>query len=217
MRATAQPQSAFTFLSTMLALASVGCSTVVPVEERFPSPLIEPLPVTVGVRYGERFRAYEYRPNEETWVVPLGSANVQLFNRMFTAMFERAVPVTNRTPAARVSELDAIIQPTLEEYDITSPTESDPKFYEVSIEYVINLYTADGERLTRWPLTGTGRSPSKMMRAGESVAEATSMAMRDAAAGLVIDFRRAPRVKQWLKQAEHHEDNRNVSKEGPAA
>jgi hypothetical protein len=211
MRAAVHTQYGLPLLPVMLTLVSVGCSTVVPVEGRFPSPLIEPLPVTVGVRYGNRFRAYEYRPNEESWVVPLGSANVRLFNRMFTAMFERAVPVKSQASAAATSsQLDAVIQPTIEGYNIITPTESNSRFYQVSVEYLINLYTRDGERLARWPLMGTGRSPSKTMRAAKCVAEATSLAMRDAAARLVINFRRVPRIKRWLQLADAREDNRNV-------
>jgi hypothetical protein len=211
MQAAVHTQYGLPLLFVMLTLVSVGCSTVVPVEEHFPSPLIEPLPVTVGVRYGERFRTYEYRPNEESWVVPLGSANVRLFNRMFTAMFERAVPVTHRaSAAATTSQLDAVIQPTMEGYNIITPTESNSKFYQVSVEYMINLHTRDGERLTRWALLGTGRSPSKTMRAGACVAEATRAAMRDAAAELVINFRRAPRIRRWLQMADAREDNRKV-------
>jgi hypothetical protein len=208
------------FLSVLglLAFTSSGCNTVVHISKRFPSPVVEPLPVDIGVYYDEDFRSYQYRSKGEKWVVPIGPASVALFNRVFTAMFERAVPVENQPSSpGRLPEFDALIQPEIKGYEFLLPAASGSDFYQVSIEYRMNLYASNGEVIDRWSITGWGWSRSKFWRAGEALAEATTVAMRDAAAAMIINFTRRRRIKDWLSQVNGRElsDNAGSSREEP--
>ncbi len=193
-------------------LMTSGCTTVVPVQTSFPSPVVEPLPVDVGVYYDRAFRRHKYRQEGDKWIVPIGPASVALFNRVFAAMFEQATPVGKRLGALEgSSELDALIVPSVEDYELLTPAESGSKFYQVSIEYGMRLYDADGELIANWPISGHGRSRYKFLAAHQSLAEATTIAMRDAAASMIINFRHRPWVKHWLSQVNGNQDADNVT------
>ena len=62
-----------------------GCGPAqVKVEGQFPEPLMEPLPLTVGIWYNEDFANHEFfdqakSRNESSWVVKTGEAQVQYF------------------------------------------------------------------------------------------------------------------------------------------
>jgi hypothetical protein len=199
------------FVLSVLVFIGAGCTTIVPVNKRFPSPVVEPLPVNVGVHYDKAFRSYKYRREGGKWVVPIGPASVALFKRVFAAMFEQAVLVGNPplSPAGS-SDFDAVIEPEVKSYEFLTPVASGSDFYQVSIEYRMRLYDSDGEMIAEWPVTGQGRSHSKLWGADQSLAEATTIAMRDAAAAVIINFRHRPRVENWLSQVNGNEDRDNV-------
>jgi hypothetical protein len=127
-------------------------------------------------------------------------------------MFEQAVPVKNDpTSPAGFTGLDAVIEPTIETYQFLSPAALDSKFYEASIEYRISLYTPNGELITDWPVTGHGRSYSRFWGAGQSLGEATTIAMRDAAAAMIINFKHRPSVRKWLLRINESQDRGSVT------
>src|SRR5690554_651196 len=78
----------------MLLLAGCGARTV-EVRGSYPSPNVPPLPLTLGVYYGEGLHDFVYtelndRGNEEYHVLS-GSSHVDLFNTVLPAMFQQVV------------------------------------------------------------------------------------------------------------------------------
>lgn len=185
-----------------IALFGPGCTRTVTIASTFPSPLIEPLPLQVGVYYNEALREYahkEERSGAPTYVIQLGAAQVQLFNQLFEGLFEEAVLVgAIQASSSKVQAIDAIVEPKIEEYAFVTPRDNGWDYYEVSIRYQVSLYSPDGELLTSWPVTGYGRSRSKTFRVSRSVDQATVSAMRDAAALMALEFKNTAAVRSLL-------------------
>ena len=101
--ATAAPQSHCGerrrhILASLLAsvlLAACGANEVV-VQGQFPSPVLEKVPVTLGVYYSEEFRGHEFfdqaaARGESDWMVRTGDAQVRMYDALLRGMFERVV------------------------------------------------------------------------------------------------------------------------------
>lgn len=187
----------------VLVCVLVGCTKVVPIDSAFPSPIIESLPLVIGIHYDEAFRTYVHEEEAlegGTWVIELGSANVALYDHLFNSMFEHVTPVTEFPPeSGEARGVDAIIKPQVEGFTFVTPGPTGSTFVEVSIRYRFTLYSPRGEFLSSWALEGYGRSHSRLFKAALPLEEATTLAMRDAAAVVAIEFKHKPEVKALLR------------------
>ena len=181
-----------------------GCTKSVPVVKTFPSPVIEPLPLKVGVRYQRDFVEYKHVEKIENgakYKAELGPAQVELFDKLFAAMFENTIQLEeNSQPPPKTADIDAIIEPRIDDYVFITPKDNGSEFYEVSIRYMLSVFTPDGELLNTWPVTGFGRTRAKTFKSSQVVGDATYAAMRDAAAIIAIEFRNTAGIKQLTEQ-----------------
>ncbi|MDH4031058.1 MAG: hypothetical protein OEU49_09440 [Chromatiales bacterium] len=181
-----------------------GCTTTAPVTGEFPDPVLTPLNMTVGVRYTEEFSNYVYEesaPGEKSWVVQMGSANVGLFESVFGSMFAGTVQIDgSESPRALGRRVDLVIQPEVESYEFAIPTDWGTKSFSVWITYRINVLTPEGDLVVSWPVRAYGQSRHKLFNADDSLADATTMAMRDAGAYTTIYFEDEPRIREWLRE-----------------
>lgn len=201
-----------------IALTLAACGTTVPaLDTEFPTPLIENLPATVGIVYDEELRNFTYNETVSdgtSWTIELGSSNLRLFDRLFSALFERVVELKSEKDAAAAG-VDAVVRPTLEEYAFLTPAELGSRFYAVSIRYRIFFYDVNGNELAAWPVNAYGQSRASAINAGRlrvgPLQNATNVAMRDAAAGAIITLREQPEIlalitKEALTDAPSVED-----------
>ncbi len=185
----------------MLLLGVAACSQSMTVQTGFPTPVLEPLPLVVGIRYPEtltNFVHQEAPPLESEWTIRLGAANQLLFDKLFGAMFVETVMLGPDTDVAAHPELDAVIEPTLEEFEFSLPRQSQTDQYAVWLRYNVRVYTPDGELISNWPVTAYGQVGAKMMAPEKSMQQATVLAMRDAAASIAVGFINAPGIKDKL-------------------
>ena len=193
-----------TALVGMAAAAAAGCTATASIPADFPTPLVESLPIRVGVRYGEQFSHYQHReqiPSDREWVIDLGSANVALFDSVLGSMFDETQPVDQEIGAlAAAADLDAVIEPELESYEFSVPIESGDPFFTVWMTYRMRLYSGEGRLIAEWPVRAYGKSPQKLLDSDQSLAQATIMAMRDAGAELALEFASQPRIREWLRE-----------------
>ena len=86
-------------LLASILLAACGANEVV-VQGQFPAPLLEKVPVTLGVYYSEEFRGHEFfdqffdqaaARGESDWMVRTGDAQVRMYDALLGGMFERVV------------------------------------------------------------------------------------------------------------------------------
>jgi hypothetical protein len=188
----------------LAAVSAAGCTATASIPADFPTPLVEPLPLRVGVRYGEQFANYQHReqiPSDREWVIELGSANVALFDSVLGSMFDETQPVDREVEAlAAAANLDAVIEPELESYEFSVPIESGDTFFTVWMTYRMRMYSAEGRLIAEWPVRAYGKSPQKLLDSDQSLAQATIMAMRDAGAELALQFAVQPRIREWLRE-----------------
>ncbi len=185
-------------------LLLAGCSTTAPVPDLFPSPVMTPMPLTAGVRYTEEFRDYSYTeaiPGEHKWIVMMGSANVAMFNSVLDSVFDQTVPLDGtESPRALSRRVDVVVQPEIESYEFAAPADWGTHSFTVWITYRVNVLTPDGKLITSWPVRAYGESRHKLFNADEALAEATTMAMRDAGAYVSLHFDDEPRIREWLRE-----------------
>ena len=181
--------------------ALVGCSQSLTVQTEFPTPVLEPLPLIVGIRYPDTLTDYvhhEAPPLEAEWTIHLGAANVLLFDKLFGAMFIQTVALEQDTSIVAHPELDAVIEPTLEEFEFSLPRQSQTDQYAVWLRYNVRVYTPDGELICNWPVTAYGQAGAKTTAPEKPMQQATVLAMRDAAASIAVGFINAPGIKDKL-------------------
>lgn len=95
-----------------------------------------------------------------------------------------------------------IIAPSIEEVQFATPDQTGGDFYEVWIRYKLTLFDAGGHNLGELPLIGYGkaneRNFSQLGQQTPALHEATTWALRDAAAVLALQFRDQAAVRKWL-------------------
>jgi hypothetical protein len=190
-------------------MALAACTTTAPVENDFPVPVMNSMPLTVGVQYGEEFSSFEFReeiPGQQHWIVQMGPANVGLFDNVFGAMFSETVQIPNDgnieqgdlgVPRRR---LDAIIRPEIETYEFAIPSDWGSNTFTVWITYRMKMYRPDGSLIASWPVRSYGESLHQWFNSDDSLSEATTMAMRDAGAYLTLYFKDEPKIREWLRE-----------------
>lgn len=98
--------------------------------------------------------------------------------------------------------VDGVIAPAIEEVQFAIPDQTGGDFYEVWIRYKLTLFDGGGNALGEWPLIGYGkaneRNFSQLGQRTPALQQATTWALRDAAAVLSFEFRDQAEVRDWL-------------------
>jgi len=175
-------------LATLLA----GCGTVqVQPQSQLPPPLIDVLPVTVGIYYPQEFRDYAHKETryQVDYEFSLGPAHVTKLNRLLQAMFARVVEVEDLAdPLKADPSIVMVLEPRFEDYAFLTPRDMVGEAYTVTIRYRLNLYDPQGERVDGYVFTGYGREKSKALTGTGPLIAATQRAMRDAGAKLAVEL-----------------------------
>lgn len=181
-------------------LTACGANTVT-VEGSYPSPNIPPIPITLGVYYGEEltgFRYIEYndRGNEE-YIVESGPSHVTLFNTVLPSMFEEVVRLDSPTADAGV---DAVFIPSIDEFQLALPQKTRLDVYEVWVRYNMRFTEPDGQTIADWVMTAYGKVEQESLRGADSSIEgATVAALRDLGSNFTLGFTGVPGVRDWLQ------------------
>ena len=187
----------------VLALLA-GCGTTeFEARPAIPAPLVEKIPVVIGVYMAPEFRDKVYREEREgaDVAIALGKAQTEGFMRLLDAMFLRVVPVTSTDAGARTDPaIRGVLEPVLEDVAFVTPTDSGADVYAVSLKYRVSGYKPDGQFTDSWTFTGYGAAAvSNMLGIGtEALQKATQLAMRDAGARLATELREQAIVRGLL-------------------
>ena len=202
-RTPERPLAGVAFL--LLLLAGCGPAQVV-VEGNFPPPLIKPLPLTLGLWYGDDFSKHEFfdeakSRKDSSWIVSTGTAQVQMWDTLLAGMFENIVHLKNKPgPGQNSRAVDAVLIPHVEELQYTIPAHTSIKVYEIWMRYRFELVMADGTSIAQWTMSSYGKTPTAFLQSDqEAVNLAAVMALRDAGANFAVHFTEVPGVQEWLQ------------------
>jgi len=149
------------------------------------------------------YKHLEDIPLQSNWNLRLDDANAVMFNKLLGSMFREIIKVDSIEQAfAMDAGLDAVVVAAIEDLQVAPPKRLESEFFETWIQYRIEAYDMEQAPIVSWVISGYGRSEAGMFNKPEALREATVMAMRDAAANIVIKFRQQPRVKEWILQQE---------------
>jgi hypothetical protein len=188
-----------------LALVTIvsGCGTTrFEAQPVFPAPLITRIPVVVGVYIPEEFstRVHTEKRDGVDYSITLGKAQAAGFQRLLDAMFNRVVPLPSVSAGSADPEIRAVLEPVLEEFAFITPRDAGTPLFAVSLKYRVNAYTPSGQLADSWTFTGYAAQPSGGLpgQGEEALRRATGLAMRDAGAKLVTEFREQAIVRGLL-------------------
>lgn len=193
----------------LLCVALAGISACGPsevsVQGQFPTPLMQQLPLTMGVWYDEAFATHEFFDEakgraESGWIVRTGDAQVDMWDTLLPGMFQEVVHMQALPRPGQMNQaVDAVLIPHVEELQYAIPTHTNVKVYEIWMRYRFELVTASGKPLAEWTMTAYGKTPTAFLQSDEAAVNlAAVMALRDAGANFVTTFARVPQVQDWL-------------------
>lgn len=193
-----------------LVVASAGgllaaCSSSVFVEADFPQPLVEPLPIRMGLILDEAlidYVHYEEIPQQATYTIQIGDANALMMDRLFQSMFA-AIESVDDLPLTQIDSfrIDGVLRPELERFEFDVPIGERDEFVEVWMQYLLRLYETDGELVAEWPVSGYGKAELGNKEA--ALNRATVVAMREVGAVISTKFAEQPEVQYWLQERQN--------------
>ena len=207
-------------LIILLVLAACTSREVI-VEGTFPTPLVDPVPVSVGVLFTKEFKEHELVDDatgrgEVSWRVSTGTAQVEFWSTLFPAFFQNVVFIESYEDL-QTYDVDAVLIPKVADVQYAIPLYTNVKVYEIWMRYNLSLVEPeqiiDEENATislenmqpfaEWPLTSYGKTPTAFMQSDiDAVNLAAVMALRDAGANFITSFLRVPGVMNWIKNPE---------------
>ena len=189
------------------------------VEGNFPEPLLDPLPITMGVIYPPAFAQHEFFDEakgraDSDWLVKTGEAQVAFWDILLGGLFQEVVHINSwETVQSEGDRIDGVLIPSIAELQYTVPTHTNVKIYEIWMRYEFRLadiaaihQQEDGalsfkpdDRLAQWPITAYGKTPTAFLQSDEEAVNlAAVVALRDAGAHFITTFGRTPEVAAWL-------------------
>lgn len=187
-----------------LLLLLTGCAArTISLSATYPTPLVVPLPLTIGVYYPEELRSFQYieiddNTGNDQYIIEAGASQIALFDTVLPVMFENVVPLDSPTATEGV---DAVFIPNVEEFQLGLPEKTRLSVYEVWLKYNMRLTQPNGDYIADWVMTAYGKSPTENFQSVDAgVQNAAEVAMRDLAATFSLGFTEFPDVKDWVQE-----------------
>jgi len=227
-RTAAVVRSALPLVVVTVFLAGCKGGASITVDATVPRPLVDPIRAAIGVYFDDALVNYVHEEELEeygAYRLDIGASQAPVFARVFDAMFQDVVRVkpadsgetAGETPTPEPAANDpirfvgadgsspvfaGIIAPSIEEVQFAIPDQTGGDFYEVWIRYKLTLFDAGGNNVGELPLIGYGkaneRNFSQLGQQTPALHEATTWALRGAAAELSLRFRNKTAVQNWL-------------------
>ena len=195
-------------LSGLCALLS-SCTQTLTVTGRIPTPLIEPLPVSIGFIRPDEFSTHIHREKLPRgggdWTIELGALQNAFFETLFDALFQGVQPM--ETPGCGAGDEglgvgarcpDGFVRLSLLEYAFLPPELSGLQFFSASTKYQLELMDAGGRVLDAWVVVGYGKNEGGGFQSTDALNAATVEAIRDAGARMALEWPKQGNVRTWL-------------------
>jgi hypothetical protein len=187
----------------MVALISGCASSVKLAMPTIPTPLTDKIPISVGLRMPGNFDHYVHEESvfgREEWTIDLGNANAALFKQLFGHMFDH-VTVLAATDDPQLMDIDALIEPSIDAFEFSTPAQSKTDAFAVWIRYRVKVFDQAGTLVSNWPVSAYGKSQTTAMNKSDALHRAAVLAMRDAAALMIIKLDEVTGISNLGKSA----------------
>lgn len=166
-----------------------------------PEPHMAKIPVDVAVRMPAEFEHFVHEEDvlgKKKWTIDLGRANAAFFTQLFGYMFD-SLTVLGPDDDPRDFQFDALIEPAIDGFEFSVPNQSGSQAFAVWIRYRMSVFDSVGNRASSWTINAYGKSQKQGMGGTESLRRAAILAMRDAAALIIMQIDRATVIRQLAK------------------
>ena len=174
-----------------------GCSSNVKLQEpTIPSPLLERIPVSVGLRMPDNFEHFVHKEKfygRDEWTIDLGRSNAALFTQLLGYMF-KSVTILGADDDPKMMDIDALIEPSIDAFEFSTPAQSNTDAFAVWIRYRLKVYDHEGTMVSNWPVSAYGKSHATKLGKTKALQRAAVLAMRDAAALMIMKFDNVTRI-----------------------
>ncbi len=191
-------------ISIAVFLAALGaCSSQVTVHDpTIPDPLVDRIPISVAVKFPVEFEHFVHQEQvigKKKWTVDLGRSNALLFTKLFDAMFDD-LTVVDDSVDPRDLAIDALIEPSIDAFEFSVPSQSQTSTFAVWIRYRIKIFDSEGDQFANWPISAYGKSLSTAMGGDNALRRAAVLAMRDAAALIIMQMDKATGISKLNRE-----------------
>lgn len=174
-----------------------GCASNVSLKApTIPEPLLEQIQMSVGVRMPVNFEHFVHEEKiygHQEWSIDLGRSNAALFEQLFAFMFA-SVTILGPDDDPQLMPLDALIEPSIDAFEFSTPEQSNTEAFAVWIRYRLKVYDTEGQLVSNWPVAAYGKSQTTTMGGSDALQRAAVLAMRDAAALMIMKFDNVTRI-----------------------
>ena len=188
----------------LLAALLAGCgSNVKMAAPTIPEPLLVQLPISVGLRMTDNFEHFVHEEKvygREQWSIDLGRSNAALFEQLFAHMFAD-VTVVGPDDNPQSMQLDALVEASIDAFEFATPEQSNSDAFAVWIRYRLRVYDSEGELVSNWPVSAYGKSQTTTLGGDDALRRAAVLAMRDAAALMIMKFDNVTRIGSLRNKA----------------
>ncbi|MCZ6644097.1 MAG: hypothetical protein O7F71_21185 [Gammaproteobacteria bacterium] len=188
-----------------VTLSACSGSVTIEVPTQFPVPLVQPLPLTMGVHLDKTLTEYVHKETIEArgnWRIVLGPAQKPMFDSLLHGLFTGVEFIDD--PLVPTEGIAGVLQPSIEELQFSTPQQTHTEYFEVWIRYKFILYDNNGAALGDWELTAYGKANEGNygIKSKEPALQAAAFAAcRDAMAFFTLEFQKEPTVVNWLRTA----------------
>jgi hypothetical protein len=152
--------------------------------------------MNVAIRIPAEFHNFVHEENilgKETWTINLGSANAVFFTQLFGYMFENVI-VLGPDDNALDHSFDALVEPRIEGFEFSVPNQSKTDAFAVWIRYRMQVFDSVGNSASTWTVSAYGKSQKEGLGGSSSLQRAAVLAMRDAAALILLQMNNATKI-----------------------
>ena len=167
-----------------------------------PDPLVEKIPISVAVKFPDEFEHFVHEEqgiDKKKWTLDLGRSNELLFTKLFRAMFNDLTVIDDDVDI-RDMPIDALIEPSIDAFEFSVPSQSHTPSFAVWIRYRIKIFDSEGNQFANWPVSAYGKSLSTAMGEDDALHRAAVLAMRDAAALIIMRMDRDTGISKLNRQ-----------------
>jgi hypothetical protein len=183
----------------IIAVLLAGCSSTVSMQmPTIPEPRLDKIPASVAVRMPEDFYNFVHTEDvlgKDKWTIELGNSNVNFFTQLFGYMFD-TVTILDADDDPRDFTFDALIEPSIEGFEFSVPSQTQAAAFSVWIRYRMNVFDRLGNRASSFTISAYGKSQKEGLGGSDALKRAAVLAMRDAAALMVMQTDKVSKIRE---------------------